>query len=98
MLALGKSGEAAYTRDRDISVRRPLPTDKCHMGARSLHFLWLLEKNNKVRHNNIVMTQMASLLAVAPVFVGLWTLDIYILQSEKGGAYVPDKTSTTAKL
>jgi hypothetical protein len=28
---------------------------------------------------------MASLLAVATVFVGLWTLNIYILQSEKGG-------------
>ncbi len=31
------------------------------------------------------MTQMASLLAVAAVFVGLWTLNVYILQSEKGG-------------
>jgi hypothetical protein len=28
---------------------------------------------------------MASLLAVATVFVGLWTLNIYILQSEMGG-------------
>jgi hypothetical protein len=33
------------------------------------------------------MTQMASLLTVATVFVGLWTLNIYILQSEKGGLY-----------
>ncbi len=33
------------------------------------------------------MTQMASLLAVATIFVGLWTLNIYILQSEKGGLY-----------
>jgi hypothetical protein len=39
------------------------------------------------------MTQMASLLAVATVFVGLWTLNIYILQSEKGGAYTRDKTT-----
>ncbi len=33
---------------------------------------------------------MASLLAVATIFVGLWTLNIYILQSEKGGL---DKTT-----
>ena len=35
--------------------------------------VWLakLEKNDKVRHN---MTQIASLLAVATVFIGLWTL------------------------
>ena len=33
-----------------------------------------LEKNDKVRHNNIIMTQIASLLAVATVFIGLWTL------------------------
>ncbi len=33
------------------------------------------------------MTQIASLLAVATVFVGLWTLNIYVLQSE-GGLYV----------
>jgi hypothetical protein len=42
-------------------------------------FLWLfdgqkLEKNDQVKH---IMTQMASFLAV---FVGLWTLNIYILQ------------------
>ena len=33
------------------------------------------------------MTQMASLLAVATVFVAFWTLNIYILQSEQGGLY-----------
>jgi hypothetical protein len=38
------------------------------------------------------MTQMASLLAVATVFVALWTLNIYILQSEQG-AYTRDKTT-----
>ncbi len=31
------------------------------------------------------MTQMASLLAVHTIFVGLWTVNIYILQSEKRG-------------
>jgi hypothetical protein len=41
-----------------------------------------LEKNNKVRH--IIMTQMASLLAVATVFFGLWTLNIYITVREAG--------------
>ena len=37
------------------------------------------------------MAQMASLLVVATVFVALWTLNIYILQSERGGAYTRDK-------
>jgi hypothetical protein len=30
---------------------------------------------------------MANLLAIATVFICLWTLNIYILQSEKGGLY-----------
>ena len=34
------------------------------------------------------MTQIANLLAVATVFVGLWTLNIYInAVRERGGAY-----------
>ena len=37
------------------------------------------------------MTQVASLLTVATVFVGLWTLNIYILQLGRGGAYTRDK-------
>ena len=32
-----------------------------------------------------IIAQMASLLVVATVFVALWTLNIYILQSERGG-------------
>ena len=40
------------------------------------------------------MAQMASLLVVTTVFVALWTLNIYILQSERGGgAYTRDKTT-----
>ena len=31
------------------------------------------------------MARMASLLVVATVFIALWTLNIYILQSERGG-------------
>ena len=34
------------------------------------------------------MAQMASLLVVATVFVALWTLNIYILQSERGGGFI----------
>ena len=34
-------GLIAYSRDRDSSDWRPLPTDECHVGARSRHFLWL---------------------------------------------------------
>ena len=82
MLALGKIGEAAYSQELFISARRPLLTIECHVGACMISVLSLavwwgnLKKNDKVRHN---MTQIASLLAVATVFVGLWTLSIYIL-------------------
>ena len=46
MLALGKTGEGAYSQDSDIYTWRPLPTDKCHVGVRSLHFLWLIDRQN----------------------------------------------------
>ena len=46
-----------------------------------------LEKNDKVRH---IVTQIASLLAVATVFIGLWTL---FYSQGGGGAYTRDKTT-----
>ena len=53
----------------------------------SLAVWWAkLEKNDKVRH---VMTQIASLLAVATVFIDLWTP----FYSQGGGAYTRDKTT-----
>ena len=53
----------------------------------SLAVWWAkLEKNNKVRHN---MTQIASLLAVATVFIDLWTL----FYSQGRGAYTRDKNT-----
>ena len=74
MLVLGKSGEGAYTWDRNISVWRPLPTVECHVGVICVLSLavWLskLEKNNEVRHN---MTLIAILLVVATVFIGVAT-------------------------
>jgi hypothetical protein len=42
-----------------------------------------------------IMTQMASLLAVATVFVHLWTLIINILQSEGGGGEKHTRDKTT---
>ena len=49
-----------------------------------------LEKNDKVRHNKI---QISSLLAVATVFIGLWTLlSSYILLSGSG-VYTQDETT-----
>ncbi len=42
-LALGKTEEKAYSRDCDISVRQQLPTNECHVGTQSLHFLWLFD-------------------------------------------------------
>ena len=50
------------------------------------------QKNDKVRHNNI-MTQIGSLLAVATVFIGLWTLNIYVLLLGRG-AYTRDNAGT----
>ena len=51
MLALDKSGEGAYSRDRYISISRPLPTIECHVGVQSLYFsgclMGKLEKNDK---------------------------------------------------
>ena len=60
ILASGKTGEEAYSRDSDIYMRQQLLTNECHMGTRSLHFLWLfdgqnLRKSDKVSHN---MTQV----------------------------------------
>ena len=46
MLALGKTGEGAYSQDSDIYMWRPLPTDECHVGVRSLHFLSLFDGQN----------------------------------------------------
>ena len=74
MLGLGKSGEGAYTRDPNISVRRPLLTVECHVHGHAISILSLavwwakLGENVKVRYN---MTQIASLLAVATVFIDL---------------------------
>ena len=49
---------------------------------------YLMDKTDKVRHS---MTQIASLLAVATVFIGLWTRFIY--SQGEGGAYTRDKTT-----
>ena len=46
MLALVKTGEGAYAQDSDIYVWRPLVTDDCHVGVRSLHFLWQFNGQN----------------------------------------------------
>ena len=67
--SIGQNRGGVYSRDSDIYMWRPLPTDECHVGARSLHFLWLFEVI-------IILcrTQIASVLSVATVFIGLWTL------------------------
>ena len=69
---------------------RRLPRGRA-ISALSLAVWWAkLEKNgdSKVRHNT---TQIASLLAVATVFIGLWTL----FTVREGGAYTRD-TCTNA--
>ena len=53
----------------------------------SLAVWWAkLEKNDKVRH---IVTQILSLLAVATVFIDLWTP----FYSQGGGAYTRDKST-----
>ena len=67
MLALGKTGEGAYCR---IVI---LTCDNHYQltNATWVHnLLWLFDGNDKVRY---ITTQIASVLAVATVFVGLWT-------------------------
>ena len=58
------------------------------ISAHSLAGWWAkLEKNDKVRH---IMTQIASLLAVATVYIDLWTP---FYSQGGGGAYTRDKTT-----
>ena len=58
------------------------------INALSLAVWWAkLEKNDKVRH---IMTQIASLLAVATVFL---TYGLHFTVREGGGAYTRDKTT-----
>ena len=55
------------------------------ISALSLSVWWAkLEKSNQVRHN---MTQRASVLAVATIFIILWTRTSEFLIREGGGAY-----------
>jgi hypothetical protein len=61
------------------------------ISALSLAVWWTkLEKNDKVRH---IMIQMASALAVATVFIGLWTPISTICSRRRGGAYTRDKNT-----
>ena len=55
MLALGKTGEGAYSWDGDIYMRQPLPTDEHHVGARSLHFLCLFDGQNSREATKLVI-------------------------------------------
>ena len=58
------------------------------MSVLSLAVWWAkLEKNDKVRHD---MTQIGSLLAVATVFIDLWSP---FYSQGGGGAYTRDKTT-----
>ena len=80
----------AYLRDSDIYMYmwRPLLTDECHVDTWSLHFLWLFSGQNsdKASHN---MTQIASVLSVAIVFIDLWTSKY--LGREGGGSSTSQK-------
>ena len=54
MLALGKTREGAYMRDRDISDWLPLLINKCHAGARSLYFIWLFDVQTRDKQQSKV--------------------------------------------
>ena len=69
-----KWGGGLYARSLHFCVMtitdRQIPRGRA-ISVFSLAYWWAkLEKNDKVRHN---MTQIASLLAVATVFIDLWT-------------------------
>ena len=74
MLGLGKSGEGAYTWDHYISVWQRLPIVKCHVGARSLYFLWLFGGQNSRKTTKQGIIWHKQLVAVATVFIGLSAL------------------------
>ena len=68
MLGLGKSGWGGGGGGLICGIL----TFPCDDHYRPSYFLWLFgRENDKVRHN---MTQIASWLAVATVFIDLWTL------------------------
>ena len=74
-----------HFRVTTITYRR-MPRGRA-ISTLSLAVWWeKFEKNDKVRHN---MTQIASLLAVATVFVDLWAP----FYSQGGGAYTRDKST-----
>ena len=85
MLALGKS-EAGLIRG---ILTFPLPTIEYHVGTQSLYFLWLFDgqysRKSKVRHT---MAQIASLLVVATVFIGLC---LHFMVREGWGLYERQK-------
>ena len=83
MLALGKKGRGLMTTVTD----RRMPRGRA-ISALSLAVWWpKREKSHKVSHN---MTQIASWLVVATVFIGLWTL----ISRQRRGAYRWDKNTS----
>jgi hypothetical protein len=69
--SIGQKWGGAFMRDRDIFIHGIVrfPSDECHVGAQSLHFLWLFDGHISRKTTRHIMTQMANM---------------YTLQSEKG--------------
>ena len=86
-----KWGGGLYARSLHFHVttitNRRMPRG-CAISVFFLAVWWAkLKKNDKIRHN---MTQIASLLAVATVFVDLWA-PFYSQVAEGGGLYARQK-------
>ena len=85
MLALGKTGEGAYSCYLLVTTitDRQMPHGHA-ISALSLAVWWAkLEKSDKISHN---MTQIASVLAVATAFIGL-------ISRQRRGAYTRDENT-----
>ena len=73
-------GGSLHFRVTTITDRR-MPRARCAISVLSLgcHKSVVMGKTREKQPSRHNMTQIASLLAVATVIVGLWTLDIYII-------------------
>ena len=89
-------GEGDYTRDRYISSWRPLPTVECHVGARSLYFLWLFDGQNSRKSTKWGIIWHKELVASCS-YCFCWLMDASIYISWSGTRDTTTYAGTWAK-